>query len=74
MFKRSIAKLNQAMGFQRSSTNKPKMQPGNDRSTSMRTTNIKSHPITSGPISINDASYDTWVVSCRQRLYHMYYI
>ncbi|XP_057995351.1 probable trehalose-phosphate phosphatase 2 isoform X3 [Hevea brasiliensis] len=50
------------MGIQRSSTNKPKMQPGNDRSTSIRASNVISHLIEGGPISIDDASYDTWVV------------
>lgn len=62
MFTRNIAKFNQAMGFQRSSTNKPKTQPGSGRSIRMGASNL-CHHIAGGPISIEDASYISWVVS-----------
>ncbi|KAJ9164279.1 hypothetical protein P3X46_023878 [Hevea brasiliensis] len=61
MFTRNIAKFNQALGFQRSSTNKQKLQPGSGRSISMRASNL-SHFIAGGPTSIDDASYNSWVV------------
>ncbi|KAG8653006.1 hypothetical protein MANES_06G158300v8 [Manihot esculenta] len=61
MFTRNIAKFNQAMGFQRSSTNKPKTQPGSGRSIRMGASNL-CHHIAGGPISIEDASYISWVV------------
>ncbi|XP_065868424.1 probable trehalose-phosphate phosphatase D [Euphorbia lathyris] len=56
MLKRNIAKFNQVMGFQRSSSNRQKGQSGSDRSVNAKTSNL----IHLG--NPRDASYTSWVV------------
>ncbi|KAL9374783.1 hypothetical protein Peur_031662 [Populus x canadensis] len=59
MFKRNLAKFNQAMGFQRSSYWQ-KVQPGSDLSTKETAPN-SSHPVTNEAVS-DDANYSSWMV------------
>jgi hypothetical protein len=62
MFKRNFAKLNQAMGFQRSS-NRQKVQPGvSDLSSNERAPN-SCHPVINGSAVSDDANYSSWMVS-----------
>jgi trehalose 6-phosphate phosphatase len=70
MFKRNLAKFNQAMGFQRSSYWQ-KVQPGSDLSTKETAPN-SSHPVTNEAVS-DDADYSSWMVSPLIRIFSLHY-
>ncbi|XP_024438630.2 probable trehalose-phosphate phosphatase 4 isoform X2 [Populus trichocarpa] len=66
MFKRNFAKLNQAMGFQRSS-NRQKVQPGvSDLSSNERAPN-SCHPVINGSAVSDDANYSSWMMRAAVR-------